>query len=223
MQLLLLAELLRTFNNCSAKASQPLARSPNPLGSCRQCFELYLELTSHQSTHGSPPMAAPKLATLQLAPFQLSLRIKHPSMDPADISEELGIEPAHCFRAGQPRPSKSGLGVAAVHTESYWLAPLDPASWFGNPSFAQPLRHAITQEHVNAAIARNLTGALSLCAARFNKAHAALLDTIRSEGGEISLLVTLSSTSLSTFSLSPEVSRLFGQLGITLEIELASD
>ena len=60
-------------------------------------------------------MAAPKRATLQAPPFQLSLRIRHPSMDPADISKELGIEPEHAFRAGQPRHSKSGL-VPAIHT-----------------------------------------------------------------------------------------------------------
>lgn len=168
-------------------------------------------------------MAAPKFATLQLPPFQLSLRIKHPSLDPADISKEFGIEPEHSFRAGQPRQSKSGLVPAAVHTESYWLAPLNPASWFDNPSFAEPLKLAIVQQHIDAAIARNLTGALALCAARFNKAHAALLQTIRSGGGEISLLVTLSPAAVNTFSLLPQVSRMFGELGITLEFEVTSD
>jgi hypothetical protein len=168
-------------------------------------------------------MAATKLATLQPPPFQLSLRIKHPSMDPADISKGLGIEPEHSFRAGQPRHSKSGLVPAAVHTESYWLAPLDPASWFGNPSFADPLKRlAITQKHIDAAIARNLTGALGLCAARFNKAHAALLHTISSEGGEIGLLVTLSPAAVSTFSLPPQISRMFGEMGITLEFEITT-
>jgi hypothetical protein len=168
-------------------------------------------------------MAAPKLAPLRTPPFQLSLRIKHPSMDPAAISRELGIEPEHSFRAGQPRHSKSGLAPAAVHTESYWLAPLNPASWFGTPSFAEALNLAITQEHIDAAIARNLTGALGLCAMRFNKAHAAVLQTIRSEGGEISLLVALSPTAVSSFSLPPQVSRLFGELGITLEFEITDD
>lgn len=168
-------------------------------------------------------MAAPKLATLQSPSFQLSLRIKHPSFDPADISRELGIEPEHSFRAGQPRQSKSGLVPAAVHTESYWLAPLNPASWFGNPSFTEPLKLANVQQHIDAAIARNLTGALALCAARFNKAHAALLQSIHSEGGEISLLVTLSPTAVNTFSLPPQVGRMFADLGITLEFEVTYD
>ena len=171
-------------------------------------------------------MPASKLAARPSLPFQLSLRIKHPSLDPADISKELGIEPEYSFRAGQPRHSKSGLTVA-VHAESYWLAALNPTTWLGNPIFTEPLAGpltlAITQKHIDAAIARNLTGALGLCAARFSKVHAALLHTIHSEGGEISLLVTLSPTSMSTFSLLPQISKMFGDLGITLEFEITDD
>lgn len=168
-------------------------------------------------------MAAPKLATQQQPPFQLSLRIKHPSIDPADISKELGIKPEHSFRAGQPRLSKSGLAPASVHAESYWLARLNPASWIGNPPFAEQLNLAIIQEHIDAAIARNLTGALSMCAGHFNKAHAAWLQAVRSAGGEIGLLVTLSPAAVNTFSLPPQLSRLFGDLGITLEFEMTND
>jgi hypothetical protein len=50
--------------------------------------------------------------------------------------------------------------------------------------------------------------------------HAELLRRIRSEGGEISLLVALSIGELSGFSLVPEVSRVFGEFGITIEFEL---
>jgi len=168
-------------------------------------------------------MAATKLAALQPLPFQLSLRIKHPSMDPANISMELGIEPEHSFRAGQSRRSKTGVVPAAVHTESYWLAPLSPASWFGSLQF-EPLPNVpISQSMIDTAVSRNLAWALGLCAARFSKAHTELLQRIRSEGGEISLLVTLSSTAVSSFSLQPHVNRIFGELGIALEFEITSD
>jgi hypothetical protein len=168
-------------------------------------------------------MAATKLATLESLPFQLSLRIKHPSMDPANISKELGIEPEHSFRAGQSRPSKSGVSPTAVHTESYWLAPLNPASWFGALPFEPMPNVLISQGMIDIAVTRNLAWALGLCAVRFSKAHSELLHTIRSEGGEISLLVTLSSTSISSFSLQPHVSRVFGELGMTLEFEITND
>jgi len=168
-------------------------------------------------------MAATKLAPSQSLPFQLSLRIKHPSMDPANISKELGIEPEHSFRAGQSRPSKTGVARTAVHTESYWLAPLNPSSWFGTLPFEPLANVPISQIMIDAAIVRNLASALGLCAARFSKAHTELLNKIRSEGGEISLLVTLSASAVSSFSLQPHVSRLFGELGMALEFEITSD
>lgn len=168
-------------------------------------------------------MAAPKLATLQPPPFQLSLRIKHPSMDPALISKELRIEPEHSFRAGQPRSSKSGIAPASVHTESYWLAALDPTTWFGNPSFAEPLNLRVTQKHIDATVARNLTWALSLCVVRLSKLPGSPLHKIRSDGGEISLLVTLSRTEVSSFTLTPEVGRMCGDIGISLEFEITDD
>jgi hypothetical protein len=186
-------------------------------------FGTILKDTSYQSIQGSTIMAATKLATLHSLPFHLSLRIKHPSLDPAEISKELGIEAEHSFRAGQPRHSKSGLAATAVHTESYWLAPLNPASWFGLVPFAPLPKSLISQSMIDAAITRNLATALGLCAVRFNSAHAALLRAIRAEGGEISLLVTISPTAVSSFNLPPQVSRTFGELGITLEFEITDD
>jgi hypothetical protein len=168
-------------------------------------------------------MPATKLATRQPLPFQLSLRIRHPSMDPTAISKEFRIEPEHSFRAGQPRHSRSGVAPAAVHVESYWLAALNPGTWFQNPSMAAHHNLSVSREFMDAADPWTLAWALSLCAMRFSKSHGALLQTLRSEGGEISLLVTISPTAVSTFSLAPQVTRIFGELGITLEFEITSE
>src|SRR5215469_1766175 len=72
-------------------------------------------------------MEARKLRQPDSEPFQLSLRIRHPSVDPDELSREFSIEAAHCFRAGDPRPSRTG--IASVHPESYWLGALSTASW----------------------------------------------------------------------------------------------
>jgi len=168
-------------------------------------------------------MEATKRAPLQLLPFQLSLRIRHPSIDPATISKELRIEPEHSFRAGQPRHSRSGVAPSAVHTESYWLAELNPGTWFQNPSITDPHNFSVPRESIDAAVPWTLAWALRLCAVRFTKSHGALLQTLRSQGGEISLLVTLSPTSVTGFGLAPEISRIFGELGITLEFEITND
>jgi hypothetical protein len=50
-----------------------------------------------------------------------------------------------------------------------------------------------------------------------------VLQTIRAESGEISLLVALSPTLVNSFSLPPQISRLFGELGIALEFEITND
>jgi hypothetical protein len=155
--------------------------------------------------------------------FQLSLRIRHPSMDPASISKELRIEPEYSFQAGQPRHLRSSVAPVAVHTESYWLAALNPGTWIGNQAFPEAPFSAITQKQLDTAFARNLTWALSLCAVRLSKSHGALLHKIRADGGEISVLVTLSPDAVSSFSLTPEVSRIFGELGVMLEFEMAND
>jgi hypothetical protein len=168
-------------------------------------------------------MQAAKRAIHQAQAFQLSMRIRHPSMDPAFISNELQIEPEHTFLAGQPRRSQSGAASAAVHTESYWLAALEPAAWLGDIPLKIPEFLAVSEQRMNAAVTKSLGWSLSLCAARFGKIHADFLRRIRSDGGQVSLLIALTPDVVSSFHLSPEVSRMFGELGITLEFELTND
>src|SRR5262249_32845731 len=81
-------------------------------------------------------MEARKLGAAAESPFQLSLRIRHPSMDPAEISRELHLESVHSFRAGEPRESSSKVATASVHAESYWLASLDTRSWTSMSEFS---------------------------------------------------------------------------------------
>jgi hypothetical protein len=165
-------------------------------------------------------MEARKLSKLMAELFQLSLRIRHPSLDPADLSREFRIEAEHSFRAGDPRPSRSGLAPASVHAESYWLGALNPASWIRLP-LADP-RLQLPQQGLGAMVGRNLGSALAL-SARFLSLHAPVLQRIRAEGGQISLLVAIPTEEVSSFSVAPEVSRMFGELGVALEFELTGD
>jgi len=72
---------------------------------------------------------ARKHPSARATPFQLSLHVRHPSVDPEEISRELGLEATESFRAGEPRHSRSGVAAAAVHAETYWVAVLDPMVW----------------------------------------------------------------------------------------------
>jgi hypothetical protein len=165
-------------------------------------------------------MQARQLAKSDPPPFQLSLRIRHPSMDPADLSRELNMEAVHFFRAGDPRPQRSGIAPASVHAESYWLGAIDPNKWPADIlSFPGHSLLQIAQEHLSVTAINSFGWALSLCATWFFHSHAEFLRRIRSDGGQISLLVALSTGEVGSFSLSPEASRAFGELGITVEFE----
>jgi len=168
-------------------------------------------------------MEAKKLAKPAPHPFHLSIRIRHPSIDPAELSRELGIEPEHSFRAGDPRPSRSAMTPASVRTESYWLGALDSGEL--DVAFLRHLKLEAAPQFATAAAAatQSLGWALSLKASRFFNVHSDFLRRIRTDGGEISLLVALSPDRVMSFTLAPEVSRVFGELGVTVEFELTNE
>jgi hypothetical protein len=56
--------------------------------------------------------------------FTLSLRIRHPSIEPAVITQKLGIEPLHTWRAGDPRLGPAGELLEGTYRGSYWMGPL---------------------------------------------------------------------------------------------------
>ncbi len=56
--------------------------------------------------------------------FTISLYIRHPTMDPRRITQMLGIEPQHTWRAGAPRHGPAGEELDGVYRESYWTARL---------------------------------------------------------------------------------------------------
>jgi hypothetical protein len=166
-------------------------------------------------------MEASKLTNPQSPPFELSLRIRHPSVDPAELSRELALEAEHSFRAGEPRRSRGDATSASVYGESYWLGTLDPTSWPADAWFSGHADQDFAVRELRKSATRSLGWALSFSARRFLRAKA-LFERIRSEGGQVSVLVTLSSA-LESFTMPPEVSRMFGDLGITLEFDLTND
>src|ERR1700758_4763534 len=56
--------------------------------------------------------------------FTISLRIRHPSIDPLMITKTLGIEPQHMWKAGDARRSPAGEALEGNYRESYWMARL---------------------------------------------------------------------------------------------------
>jgi hypothetical protein len=56
--------------------------------------------------------------------FTLSLRIRHPRIDPCVITQELSIEPQHAWRAGDRRLDAAGDAISGNYRDSYWVASL---------------------------------------------------------------------------------------------------
>lgn len=163
-------------------------------------------------------MEARRVATTSPEAFRLALRVRHPSMDPDELSRAFGIEPEYSFRAGSVRSSRSGAKTASVHPESYWLGELNKTGQALDQSFPGALQ--IAERQLEAA-RNSLSWALSLTCMRVLKPHVDLLRRIRSEGGEVTLLVTIYTNDVGDFNVPPEASRACGELGIAIEFELA--
>ncbi len=56
--------------------------------------------------------------------FTVSLRLRHPSIDPNSITQSLGIEPQHTWKAGDSRRDPGGAALEGVYRESYWMGRL---------------------------------------------------------------------------------------------------
>jgi hypothetical protein len=150
-------------------------------------------------------------------PFQLSLRVRHPSIDPAAISRELQIEPEHSFRAGDLRDSTRSAAVTPAHVESYWLATIDPASLLaGTASLVpeiSPQIQAIALAAVDSALTILITSVL--------RRHAEFFRRIESEGGEVRLIVALSARKTRGFTLTPHLCKALSELRVPVDFELA--
>jgi hypothetical protein len=168
-------------------------------------------------------MQAAQLSKSPVPAFQLSLRVRHPSMDPDVISRELKIEPEYSFCAGQPRKAQTDIATSSVHAESYWLATLDSRFWEIDISFSDYPALELDQKKLRTGMMGSLGWALSMTAMKLLRTHSALLYRIRNEGGQAGLLVALSPAAVGSFSLGAETMAAFGKLGIALEFELAGD
>jgi len=168
-------------------------------------------------------MQARKLTKPAVRPFQFSLRIRHPSIDPAELSREFGVEPEHCYRAGEQRALRSVAGTSSVHAESYWLGALDPFDWPQDISSPGHAKLQLALEHLRQTATDSFGWALTLTAARFLRVHGDLLRRVATEGGQTTLLVALSASEVDSFTLMPEASRILGDLGIAVEFEFVED
>jgi hypothetical protein len=176
-------------------------------------------------------MEVGQMSEERIGPVQLSLRIRHPAMDPNEMSSAIGVEPEHCFKAGDARTSSSQGRRGGLHSQSYWLAPITAESWAEpvDPAFLSVIAArysghdlAPSEEHLRQAAqslrSRSVEANLFYCLQRLNTRQA-FLERIQSEGGDVSLLLGLAHDSATDFTLPVAISRLLVKLGISLEFK----
>jgi hypothetical protein len=134
--------------------------------------------------------------------YAASLRVRHPSLDPACLTETLHLEPLHSWRVGEPRRSATGAVLGGEHRESYWAAPL-PGQAVGAAAF--PIELFLGQQLV-----------------QLNR-HREFLSRLQDEGAQISLVVELSSVENAVLTLSTAISRKLADLNIEVEFQFAGD
>src|SRR5262245_9035441 len=101
-------------------------------------------------------MEARDISPARNPPFQISLRIRHPSSDPGTISRELRVEAEYSFKAGEPRESGSGMAATSVHAESYWLGSLSAITSAASMGGFTGTRANIARERLQAATVESL-------------------------------------------------------------------
>jgi hypothetical protein len=170
-------------------------------------------------------------------PYQLSLHVRHPSVDPQEISRELGLEAFESFRAGEPRQSRSGLAATAVHGETYWVAVVDPMLWSAPTSLVRrpdareslsallPQEAKVLRARFGLDEAETTPGSLGwgivLVCHCLTVRYRRFLSQLREQDGSLTLLAAIQPEALVGLRITPEMGRQLHELGMTVKIELA--
>jgi hypothetical protein len=132
--------------------------------------------------------------------FMMSLRIRHPHIDPAEITMTLRVEPQHTWRAGDLRRGSAGDELGGTHRESYWMGRL-----MTKPELAR--------DHVD--VESEILRALGTLRRSFD-----LLKRLKEEGGSAELHVSLYAREEFRLELLPESLALLGRLGLALALDV---
>lgn len=134
--------------------------------------------------------------------YSVSLRVRHPTLDLSVLTDKLRLEPAHSWKAGEPRRSQSGAPLGGQHRDSYWSAHL-PSQMLGPNSM--PLDQFFSQQVLQLSRHRETFGAL------------------QSDGGEVSLLIELQPVPNASVTLTSATARKLADLNIEVELQFVGD
>jgi hypothetical protein len=73
--------------------------------------------------------------------YDISLRVTHPSIDPAEITRNLGVQPAYSYKVGSMRSTPKGNRLPGLNKKTFWFARFHDKRELG----AVPLSDAIRE------------------------------------------------------------------------------
>lgn len=132
--------------------------------------------------------------------FTITLRLRHPDIDPARITAMLGIEPQAAWKKGDPRLGPQDEPLEGAHRESYWTGRLMPTPQLSSE-----------YSSVEAELLKIL--------AQLRKSYE-FLQELRSDGAISELHVSLFARQEFRLDLSASTLELLGRLGLTVALEV---
>ena len=135
--------------------------------------------------------------------FTVSLRIRHPTIDPAEITQTLGIEPQHSWKAGESRRAAQGQRVEGSYRESYWIGEFRELD--------AGLRGVVATE------------AVLLQAVVLLRRSQPFLTRLQSEGATVELFVEVVGSTEFTLGLSPQLLKLLSKAGLAVVLNVHAE
>lgn len=129
--------------------------------------------------------------------FAMSLGVRHPDIDPAQITAALGLQPGHEWSKGEQRTDAAGTALAGNHRTSYWLCEVPP----------RPNEKASLESEIS-----RLLHTL--------RKSTDFLQGLQNGGGTVELFVTIFARGDFRIELRPDLAALLGRTGIALTIEV---
>lgn len=132
--------------------------------------------------------------------FTMSLRIRHPEMDPGLITKTLGLQPQHSWRAGDGRRDAAGDMRQGNYRESYWMCGL-----MLHPKLST---ESIGVESELLQVLTSLQGSFSF------------LQALHASGGASEVHVSIFASEAFRIELLAEMASMLGRVGIAMTIEV---
>jgi hypothetical protein len=132
--------------------------------------------------------------------FTISLRLRHPSIDPSAITQTLGIQPQHTWKVGDVRRDPGGAALGGVYRESYWMGRL----------MDEP-QHSSSRVSVESVLLQTL--------AHLRRSQG-FLERLDAEGGVAELHVSLFAREDFRLELSARSLALLGRLGLAVALDI---